>query len=93
MNTRTLLRGTLSLALGLLLLAGCDSSDSMKADEAPASGGWTATADFGSFAFTVNASSTHINYIKCTFSAWTCGPVTRSGSVSIEGYTPHGGPV
>jgi parallel beta-helix repeat protein len=54
----------------------------------PMPGEWRGSAEFGEFVFIVNNSSTGISNISYNFSNWTCGPITRSGGVSIS-HTPH----
>ena len=50
----------------------------------PKPGEWSALADFGEFAFTVNPSGTGITKISFLFSEFKCGPATLSGEVSVE---------
>jgi len=49
----------------------------------PMSGEWSASAEFGELEFTVNNSGTCISKISYHFSNWTCGSITRSGTVSV----------
>jgi hypothetical protein len=48
-------------------------------------GEWTASTDFGSFAFTVAPDSTAVTDIAYHFVDWTCGGITLSGDVKEFG--------
>lgn len=47
-------------------------------------GWWNANADFGSFDFRVDSSSTYITEINYTFSDWHCGGTISSGSIIVS---------
>jgi len=92
-----------TLLLGVILFAACggdnDSagtsvSGSTAPEQAPTTlrtGDWTASADFGTFTFTVGASGASIEQIAYQFSAFTCGSVRHSGGITVS--TPSGWPI
>ena len=61
----------------MILLHGCSKIN------APADGVYTATTNFGKLVFTVTDSGTKITKMTYTFSNFTCGPVTNSGTIEI----------
>jgi len=79
MNNLRVMSWTISITLIVLLLSGYGVTYAQ-----PESGDWRVLTDFGEFVFTVNIDGTHITKIIYTFSSWTCGPVTLSGTISIE---------
>ena len=50
---------------------------------AATAGTWDGTAEFGTFELDVNTSGSGIERINYSFSNWTCGPITKSGGLSI----------
>ncbi len=69
-----------SLALPVIFAAG----GVLAAVVTPRSGDWEGTAEFGTIDFTVRDDGTAITKIKYYFERWRCGPVTRSGGVTIS---------
>ena len=55
-------------------------------------GPWEASTGFGQMLFTVNDQGTGITEITYVFSSWTCGGVTRSGSIRVS-TPPPGWPI
>ena len=49
----------------------------------PISGEWKVATEFGEFVFTVNIDGTSITKLVTTYSDWTCGSVTKSGTITI----------
>jgi len=54
----------------------------------PLPGEWTGSAGFGELSFTVDSTSTGITEITFTFINFTCGLVTKNGSIKIAPGTP-----
>lgn len=70
---------TISLTLLILVLAGThEAFASVKP------GNFTGTTDFGDFVFVVNETGTAVTELEYNFSDWTCGIVTRSGTLKIS---------
>jgi len=67
---------TISITLIVLVLSGYGVICSQ-----PRSGDWTVPTEFGQFVFTVNLDGTHITKLAVTYSDWTCGSVTKSGTI------------
>ncbi len=86
MNTRKLLQWAFSVMLIAMLLSG-----NSRIDAQPQSGDWTCQTDFGELVFTVNPNGTHITKLIITFSSFTCGGVTQSGTITIS--TSPGWPI
>jgi hypothetical protein len=57
------------------------------------SGEWSAATDFGQLGFTVNPEGTAITKFVLDFSEFECGPVTRSGRVTLEALDPSLWPI
>jgi hypothetical protein len=70
---------TISIMLIVLVLNGYGATYSQ-----PRSGDWTVPTEFGQFVFTVNLDGTHITKLVITYSGWTCGSVTKSGTISTQ---------
>lgn len=84
----------LSLIIFVIFSQHCKNSPT--APEIPAvqtvkTGEWTATADFGTFDIIVSSGSNFITKITFNFASWTCGPVNKSGVVSVS--TSPGWPI
>ena len=79
MNTLKMMSWTISVTIIVLLLNGYGVTHAQ-----PKSGDWTVTTDFGQLVLTVNSDGTYITKIGYTFSSWTIGSVTRSGTVTIS---------
>jgi hypothetical protein len=86
MNIRKLLKWTFSVTLIAILLSGYSRIDAQ-----PQSGDWTVQTDFGEFVFTVNPDGTLITKLIITFSSFTCGSVTQSGTMIFS--TSPGWPI
>ncbi len=67
--------GRLSLSAVLLFLFGSASAQ-------PTGGDWTIPTDFGQLVITVAYDGTEIQTIKTTFSAYSCGGRTQSGTIT-----------
>jgi len=79
MNTLKILFWKITVTLIVMFPYGCGGMYAQ-----PGSGDWIATADFGSFVFNVSDDGTYITEITYTFSDWTCGIVTTSGTIAIS---------
>ena len=79
MNTRKLLHRTFCVMLIALSLGGYSRIGAQ-----PRSGDWIASTGFGEFTFTVDSNSTHINKLSLTFASFTCGNITRSGTITTS---------
>lgn len=69
---------TISIMLIVLVLNGYGVVYSQ-----PRSGDWTVPTEFGEFVFTVNVGGTHVTKLAVTYSDWTCGFVTVSGTITL----------
>jgi len=86
MYTLKMMSRTISVTIIVLLLNGYGVTHAQ-----PNSGDWTVITDFGQFVLTVNPNGTYITKISYTFSSWTIGSITRSGTVTIS--TSPGWPI
>ena len=77
------------IALGLITIIG-SGGDGGGGDSpaCPTPGEWSGSADFGELSFTVNDTSTGINVITFNWIDFTCGNVTRNGSITVSVSTP-----
>jgi hypothetical protein len=50
----------------------------------PRAGDWNVTTDFGKFVLTVNSDGSYITKLAITFSGYSCGGITQSGTVTIS---------
>lgn len=78
------------IAFGLMVLVACGGGgDDGVAPTVPSTqplpGEWTGSAGFGELSFIVDPTSTGITEITFTFYNFTCGGVTKNGSIKIEG--------
>jgi hypothetical protein len=68
-----------ALVFGVVLSAACGSPGT----NSPTPGEWKATAEFGNFVFVVNPDGASISKVTYDFKGFKCGPVSRSGAVSV----------
>jgi hypothetical protein len=50
----------------------------------PRAGDWKVTSDFGQFVFTVNSDGSYITKLVLTFSGYSCGGISQSGTITIS---------
>lgn len=81
MKTSTLLRQACCTALLMLLFCSCEDENE---EAPPRSGDWTAPAEFGTFIITVNSDGTQITKLSTTFSNYSCGGISQSGTITTE---------